>query len=141
MIGCSTHLSSSKLNINVEFQKIDAWLNLMPGSGHKFFIAGKYSVENNTDSTIKKMDLKQVNIYQDKKLIYSFVPLVTDVTMSESNAFSAKQTRNFLFGTDSGLNQKDDLNLEKNISAKFVFASDNKYYELTSENIKIEKVY
>ena len=52
MIGCSSDISNSMLNIKVDFKEINSWLNLMPGSGNKFFIAGKYSIKNNTDSTI-----------------------------------------------------------------------------------------
>ncbi len=139
--GCSTDISSNRLNIKVEFTKIEPWLNLMPGSGHKFYIAGEYKVKNNTDSIIKELNLEKIRIYQGKKLIYSFNPLVTDVTLSESTAFAPKQTRSFKFGTNPGLVQKNEFDTEKNISVKFSFASDNKFLELTSENIKIEKVY
>ena len=141
IIGCSADLSSDKLKINVEFQKIDSWLNLMPGSGHKFFIAGKFSIINNSDSTIKKIDLQQIKIYQDENLIYSFTPLVNDMTMTESTDFLPGQIRNFVFGTDPGLKQKDELDLDKNIWATFVFTSGVRYIEFTSSKMKIEKVY
>ncbi len=113
----------------------------MPGSGHKFFVAGKYSIRNNSDSTLKKVELKQIIIYQDKNLIYSFTPFVNDLTMSESTAFTPRQSRDFMFGTDPGLKLNNKLNSEKNVSAKFTFISGDKILELISDNIKIEKVY
>ncbi len=141
VIGCSTDISSNRLNIKVEFTKINSWLNLMPGSSHNFYLAGEYKVRNNTDSTIKKLELKQVKIYQDKKLIYSFTPFVTDISILESTEFVPDQTREFKFGTNPGLKQKSELDTEKNILIKFTFTSGNKFLELPNENINIEKVY
>ena len=141
IVGCSTNISNNSLNIKVEFTKIDSWLNLMPLSGNKYYVAGEYTVKNNTDSTIKNLELKQIKIYQNKKLLYSFTPVVTDVTMLESAVLAPRQTRNYKFGTAPGLVQKSELDNEKNISLKFAFTAGDKFLELTTENIKIEKVY
>ena len=87
------------------------------------------------------MELKQIKIYQNKKLIYDFVPFVNDITISESASFAPNQSRDFMFGTNPGLKQKNDLNIERNVLLNFTFSSGGKVLELNSENIKIEKVY
>ena len=130
----SSRTASDQINLKVSVEKIDSWLNFMPGGSPTFHIAGQIKIERKGSDTAEIIKLKQVSIFQERKKIYEFVPLFEIINDKESDS-------GFRFGTNKGLSINRDLDEEKMISAELQFESAGRSFLHKIENIKIEKAY
>jgi hypothetical protein len=139
--GCSSSRNideKSKLNVNVN--KVDCWLNLMPGGPGSFHIAGEITVKNNEEFNIDSLQLVRVNIFQNDKVIYSFVPFF-NLLNDQVKELKINDEKKYLFGTDKMLEIKKLLDESQNVNAELEFLYDKKSFSYLIKEIKVEKVY
>src|ERR1035437_4098652 len=75
LTGCSASQSEpDDLKLQVVTQQADAWVNLMPGSSHSFFISCTINIRNEEDAPIDSLHLLKCEVQQDGNTIYVLHP-------------------------------------------------------------------
>ena len=76
LIECmSSEKVTGGLQMAIVNSKVNAWLNLMPGtSPGTFHLVGEITIENKSDGDIEDIKLDSVSIYSKTGEIYSIVP-------------------------------------------------------------------
>lgn len=128
----------TSVELNVKFNKVYSWINLMPGPNAKprFHITGELEVYKSGAYEIDKLNLTQINIYQNRELIYSIKPEVR-----QDEKLSKDKMRFLLFSTIRGLFVSEKLDTEKPVDAKFIFEYSDEMYSYYIKDIEIEKAY
>ncbi len=128
----------TSVELNVKFNKVYSWINLMPGPKAKprFNITGEFEVYESGAYEIDKLNLTQINIYQKSEQIYSIKPEVR-----QDEKLSNDKMRYQLFSTIRGLFVSEKLNTEKPVDAKFIFEYYDKMYSYYIKDVEIEKAY
>jgi len=142
-VSCSSHIEQEeKLEIEVENSKINAWLNLMPGSPGSFHISGEfniaydstYGIKNSKKEDLDSILVTKVEVYQAKNLLYSFTPAFESKSLHDGNMF-------IKFNSQKRLSINKELDPEKHIDLVIHFYSAGKIFSYKAEGIKIEKAY
>lgn len=128
----------TSVELNVKFNKVYSWINLMPGPNAKprFHITGEFEVYESGAYEIDKLNLTQINIYQNGEIVYSIKPEVR-----QDEKLSNDKMRYQLFSTIRGLFVSEKLNTEKPVDAKFIFEYYDKMYSYYIKDVEIEKAY
>jgi len=128
----------TSVELNVKFNEIYSWINLMPGPKAKprFHITGELEVYESGAYEIDKLNLTQINIYQNSEVVYSIKPEVR-----QDEKLSNDKMRFLIFSTIRGLLITEKLNTNIPVDAKFIFEYDDNMYSYFVKDVKIEKAY
>jgi hypothetical protein len=120
--------------VNLKVLETHCWLNVMPGGEARFNVSGKVEILNSLKYDFKTLELKEVDVQQSGKLIYSIVPTVIALdTLINSKTVA--------FSTVRGLGLVPNFNPEKNVSLKLIFEEGSERFSFLIENLKVEKIY
>ncbi|MFH1196511.1 MAG: hypothetical protein V1720_12480 [bacterium] len=119
-----------KLIIN----KLNCWIDLMPNSGNKIYLRGEVEILNLPDPG--SFALSRIRITQHDEECYNFIP--NDPTGS----FDGRNSKIIYFSEPGeGLEQVDNIEIDKPIDIELVFVQTNKFYKYFINSITIEKTY
>jgi hypothetical protein len=122
--------------VEAEFSEVDFWINLMPNTKTKFHLAGIVNVTENFKYDISFIELRDVVIKQNNKLLYKVSPVV----QLDPN-LSTDKMKTFRFATTSGLSMTPDLKVDEPCYVEFHFYDGSELYKYILDNVIIEKKY
>ena len=124
--------------VNVKFNKVYCWINLMPGpdAKPKFNVGGELQLYKSDEYDFNKMNLSGVEIYQSEEKIYSL-----KLSVREDENLSTEDMRFKIFSNLKEVNPVETLDSESPVDAKFIFEYDSKQYLYYVNDIKIDKAY
>jgi len=123
-------------DINLELNKLYAWVNLMPGDQPKFHITGDIIILNEKKVTSADTKLVQVKIFQNNLLHYLIKPTVRD-----NEEMGAVDGTAILFSTIRGLGLNPGFNYEKTIDVVLIFEEGDNSYTYPISDVQIDKAY
>ena len=138
----NTEKVNDKSSIDVILTKVDAWLNLMPGtSPRKFHLQGEIKLANTNAKDITNLNLNSITVYTNEDIVYNFKPYFSVLAEEESLSLNKNSSKEFVFGTASGMTIDPRLTENNVIDVKlnFTFDKENFIYDLNAVNIM--KVY
>lgn len=142
--ACSAKMiDGTKLNLNIEVLKSNAWINLMPGINMKptFHFNGEIKIKNTSEDLVKDLKLQEIDFYTDSTLLFKFIPVFKNKMDDSVNTISPLGESYFTFNSPKGLVIKSELVPQKFCNALLKFSSEGKTFEYKIDNIKVEKVY
>lgn len=143
VLSCSSSVKINDISsIDVVQNNIDGWFNLMPGpSPGRFHLQGEIKLANTSAADIDDINLKSITIYYNKELIYNFKPYFKPVVKDDDYSLKMELSKEFRFGTESGL--KIDSRVKEvnaiDVKLNFAFDEENFLYEIT--DVEIKRVY
>jgi hypothetical protein len=141
MYGCSASQSvSGSLKLEVVTQQADAWINLMPGSTHSFFISSTINVRNNEPSPIDSIQLLKCEVQQEGRTIYVLHPVIKK-TSEVHNPLNPDSEGIFTINLPPGTPVLKELDLDKPISIYFYLSALNKIKIHEIDTISVVKAY
>lgn len=132
----ASHCDSQNLKLSVKIEKLNLWINLMPGGPVSLHAACEMLLKNNGSFTFKNLQITDVSIFQSNQKLYSFTPLVLfDDKVIESINLNGSEAQKFIFTTKHGLtiNKNQDENSPVDVLITF------KNYNGDELNYKIDK--
>jgi hypothetical protein len=129
--GCSS--SSVDYQRMIVVNEINLWLNLMPGGPPTFHFSGQVGAEI---EIADEVELEKVEIYQNKKMIFSEKPFFTRLTkqVPHFNKYL------FIFGIKEGL-PSQLINSNDSVDLILIFIVQGETISIKINEIIIEKVY
>lgn len=119
-------------NLNLDIEKIYAWVDEMPGAKTRFNITGKLVIPTSAGYDTEKMELTEIEIYQNNQLIYSIKPTVRNEKKNN--------TKGIRFSTIKGLTLNKNLDINKNIDIFFVLTEEGDKFNYLKKEVKVERV-
>jgi hypothetical protein len=142
--GCCSSSSSDKKNSDAKYgiqeSELYAWVNLMPGSKARFHVTGDVKIEKKGEIDLNEVQFREVSVYQDDKLLYSFQPALRDKEKSGQGKDSL-ESRYLKFSDAGGFELDSRLKMDHPVKLKFHFVLGTESYFYSSKVINIEKVY
>lgn len=123
-------------DINLELNKLYAWVNLMPGEQPKFHITGDVVILNEKNVISSETKLVRVKVFQNKNLHYIIKP-----TVRMNDEIKSESGNAILFSTIRGLSLNPGFNYEKPINLVLIFEENEKTYSYPVNDVKIDKAY
>lgn len=122
--------------------KVNAWLNLMPGtSPGTFHLVGEITIENKSDGDIEDIKLDSVSIYSKTGEIYSIVPYFKPKLKGQDFSILKSAQKEFSFGTEKGLEITEFLKQNNPVDIQLIFSSGEKNFSYMFKNVEIERAY
>ena len=141
LTGCSASKSGSgDLKLQVVTQQADAWVNLMPGSTHSFYISATINIRNEEDAPIDSLQLLKCEARQDGKTIYLLHPVLKK-TSEIHNPLNPDSEGIFTINLPVGTPVLNELDLEKPVSIYIYLSAFNKIKIHEIDDIKVVKAY
>jgi len=138
----SSEKSKVELSLEVVKNKINAWLNLMPGvSPGMFHLTGEITLKNLSDEEIKNINLDNITVHSSKEIIYSFKPFFIHKIEGDNFNLKTGMDKVFTFGIEEGLKIDERLGKNKIINASLRFVSDEGSYSYPVDSIEVVKAY
>ena len=143
LIECmSSEKVTTRLQIAIVNSKVNAWLNLMPGtSPGTFHLVGEITIENKSDGDIEDIKLDSVSIYSGTGEIYSITPYFKTKLQGQDFSILKNAQKEFSFGTEKGLEMTEFLKQNNHVDIKLIFSSGEKNFSYLFKNIEIERAY
>ena len=143
LIECmSSEKVTTRLQIAIVNSKVNAWLNLMPGtSPGTFHLVGEITIENQSDGDIEDIKLDSVSIYSGTGEIYSITPYFKTKLQGQDFSILKNAQKEFSFGTEKGLEITEFLKQNNHVDIKLIFSSGEKNFSYLFKNIEIERAY
>lgn len=138
-IGCGSMPDSDRLKLNINFQNVEAWINLMPGvsNEHQIHITGKSSIKNLSADKVDNLMLREIKLIQGG----SSVDLKNiNFTRTDSAGIIPGQEKIFSLNA-SGKISGGKFNFDSAATFIFLFSSDGKSIVDSLNNVAIKKVY
>mgnify|MGYP005842063375 CR=1 FL=1 len=128
--------NSSKLNI--KFDKVYSWVNLMPGpkAYPRFHITGEYEISGSPNYSFENVKLSEINIFQNDTLIYNINP-----ELRTNEQLSTDSSKYFIFSSKPGLEESSLLDRSKMVDAEFIFVDDTIKFKYDINDIKVEEAH
>ena len=127
-------MESQELQLDIE--KISAWINLMPNSENKFHISGELKVHDSYKLDLNFITIENVEINQGGQIIYTIKPVV-----QMDDELSDKTSKYIRFSTVRGLSRDPRLDINKKVDITIKLTDRNKDFSYFLENVAINKVY
>lgn len=121
-----------KRDVELDIQKNVCWVNLMPGSEHKFNVSGKFEIFKSTKYNFRTTILKYVKVMQKGNEIYLIKPTIIEELTENSKLIT--------FSTLQGLAVNKSLNLAKSVDLEFIFVENDEELLYQLKNIEIEEI-
>jgi len=138
----SSEKTKTELSLEVVNNKINSWLNLMPGvSPGKFHLTGDVSLQNNSDEEITNINLDNITVYSSEEVIYSFKPYFKPRKRGDNFSLKTGMVKVFRFGMEEGLKIDERLDNNKFININLNFISDKGSYSYSIDSVKVEEAY
>ena len=139
---CTSEKINKNPSINVVESLVTAWFDLMPGpSPGKFHLKGEIKLANTNSADIENLNLKSITVYSNEEIIYNFKPYFNPVVIDDDYSIKIGISKEFSFGTKSGM--KIDSRLEEknviDVKLNFTFGDVNFMYEI--KDVEIMRVY
>ena len=143
LIECmSSEKVTGGLQMAIVNSKVNAWLNLMPGtSPGTFHLVGEITIENKSDGDIEDIKLDSVSIYSGTGEIYSITPYFKTKLQGQDFSILKNAQKEFSFGTEKGLEITEFLKQNNHVDIKLIFSSGEKNFSYLFKNIEIERAY
>jgi hypothetical protein len=120
--------------VNLNLEEIHCWLNTMPGGGAKFNISGKADLLPSTKYDFATTKLKNISVVQNGEQVYLINPTIRILQKNDI-------AKEIAFSTIRGLGLVPQLNPEKPVTVKLIFADGSDKFAYEIDNVKIEKIY
>ncbi|MCO6474389.1 MAG: hypothetical protein PHW27_11755 [Melioribacteraceae bacterium] len=122
-------------SINLQVEKIYAWVDYMPGGKPKFHITGDLAIPSTDDYSSSDVELVLIRIHQQQKIVYQILPTVQEIDMTSDGV------RKIMFSTLSGLFLEPWFNPDDVIDVELRFSGESGNYEYIAFNVEVDKAY
>ena len=140
-MGCSgSQFRNDDLKIEIISQKIDAWVNLMPGSKPSFYVSGSLTIRNNENTLIDSIKVLECQVFQQHKTLYELHPVLRGAGNVTEPLIPGTSRTCFLFFPDGNPVIKE-LDLEKPVSIELFLSAFNKVKQHTIDSIFVLKTF
>lgn len=121
--------------MDVMIGKVNAWINLMPGSRARFHLKGNLDISSDTKIPPDSISISEILIFQNEKLIYSFVPATTFENQE------GETSRSIRFSEPESEVLKGLPNADYPVNIQMFILHSGKKLVLDLNDVKVEKVY
>ncbi len=138
--GCAGNINNNgEMNLKINYQNIDAWINLMPGvsAGHRIHIAGKILIKNLSDESVDKLMLREIRIVQNN---YALSMKTISFASNDTTGILHNEEKIFSFNA-SDKTTGSKINFDSAASLIFFFSSDGRTFTDSLNDVVIKKVY
>jgi hypothetical protein len=121
-------------DVNAETIKTNAWINLMPNAGSKFFISGEINLLPSVNYDFSALKLKVISITQKGKKLFEILPTV-------QTEESKPGSRKLIYSVIKGISPPPDFSPNGKINAELIFSFGKDELKYRISDIEVEKVY
>ena len=133
---------NDKLDISIEKQEINAWLNLMPGkSPGEFHLTGEITLKNRGLNEIKNIELNNITVYSIEEVIYTLTAYLSPKNKKDNYNLGVNEEKEFSFGTNNVLKIDERLGKNNKIDIKLDFISEQGDISFRYHDIEVEWAY
>lgn len=122
-------------SINLQVERIYAWVDYMPGGKPRFHITGDLVIPSTDDYSSTEVELDLIRIHQNGKIVYQIIPTIQELEIS------ADGKRKMMFSTLRGLFLEPWFNPDQSIDVELKFSGESGNYEYFAFNVEVDKAY
>jgi hypothetical protein len=136
---CCPSIEQAAISTNVKIERVNAWLNLMPGSNSKFHLTGEVIIESKIPLNVVKSIFQSIKVLQNDIELYSFAPKIN--LLSETKGTGNHISYRIEFLSENGLKYNNRTVDGSNINIEIVFNDEFEKENIIINDIKLEKAY
>jgi len=118
-----------------KINEIESWMNLMPGGEGSFHLSGDVILTELCGLNLKSTRVLHVAIVQDNKTLIEFEP------NSSKGDVTGERSVYFQFSTNRGIKMPPLFDSEKSITAILSFTDGKDEFEVSINELTVQKIY